>query len=83
MEFDNPIQGLCLCVIAEVCYLDCWYISGSMAHDCNLSALGVQIKAAMESLNSLRPTLDHLCFARDAVEMIMELGKTLSGVKYC
>ena len=29
MEFDNPIQGLRLCVVAEVCYLDCWYIPGS------------------------------------------------------
>ena len=37
----------------------------------------------MESLNSFRSTLDHLCSARDAVEMIMELGKPLSGVKYC
>ena len=37
----------------------------------------------MESLNSFRPTLDHLVSARDAVEIIMELGKSLSGVKYC
>ena len=44
--------------------------------------LGAQIKAAMESLNSFQPTLDHLGSARD-VEMIMELGKPLSGVKYC
>ena len=29
VEFDNPIQGLCLCVIAEVCYLDFWYIYDS------------------------------------------------------
>ena len=44
--------------------------------------LGAQIKAAMESLNSFQPTLDHLGSARD-VEMIMELEKPLSGVKYC
>ena len=25
VEFHNPIQGLCLCVVAEVCCLDCWY----------------------------------------------------------
>ena len=48
-----------------------------------MSALCGQIKAAMESLNSFRPTLDHLGSARDAVEMIMDLGKPLSGVKYC
>ena len=29
VEFNNPIQGLCLCVIAEVCYLDFWYIYDS------------------------------------------------------
>ena len=48
-----------------------------------MSALCGQIKAAMESLNNFRPTLDHLGSARDVVEMIMELGKPLSGVKYC
>ena len=48
-----------------------------------MSALCGQIKAAMESLNSFRPTLDHLGSAKDAVEMIMDLGKPLSGVKYC
>jgi len=37
----------------------------------------------MESLNNFRPTLDHLGSARDVVEMIMELGKPLSGVKHC
>jgi len=47
-----------------------------------LSALGAQIKAAMESLNIFQHTLDHLGSARDVVEMIMELGKPLSGVKY-
>jgi len=35
--------------------------------------LGAQMKAAMESLDSFQPTLDHLGSARDAVEMIMEL----------
>ena len=29
MEFNNQIQGLCLYVVAEVCYLDYWYIPGS------------------------------------------------------
>ena len=29
VEFHNPVQGLRLCVVAEVCYLDCWYIPGS------------------------------------------------------
>ncbi|KAL9712290.1 hypothetical protein Ac2012v2_005365 [Leucoagaricus gongylophorus] len=29
VKFDNPIQGLCLCVVVEVCYLDCWYTPGS------------------------------------------------------
>jgi len=29
VEFDNPIQGLRLWIVAEVCYLDCWYILGS------------------------------------------------------
>ena len=28
VEFGNPIQGLCLCVIAEVCHLDYRYICG-------------------------------------------------------
>ena len=28
VEFDNPIQGLRLCVVAEVCYLDYRYICG-------------------------------------------------------
>ena len=48
-----------------------------------MSTLGAQIKATTESLNSLRPTLDHLGSARDVFEMIMESGKPLSGVKYC
>ena len=26
VEFNNPIQGLCLWVVAEVWYLNCWYI---------------------------------------------------------
>ena len=28
VKFDNPIQGLRLCVVAEVCYLDYRYICG-------------------------------------------------------
>ena len=29
VEFDNPIQGLRLWIVAEVCYLDCWHILSS------------------------------------------------------
>ena len=83
IEFYNLIQGLCLCVVAKVCYLDCWYIPSLRAYDYNLSMLNTQIKAAMESLNSFQLTLDHLVSARDTVEMIMKLGKPLSGVKCC
>jgi len=45
--------------------------------------LGVQIKAIMKRLNNFRPTLDHLSSARDVIEMIVELGKPLSGAKHC
>jgi len=47
-----------------------------------LSVLGAQIKATIKSLNNFRPTLDYFGFARDIVEMIVELGKPLSRVKY-
>jgi len=26
VEFENLIQGLHLCIVADVCYLDYWYI---------------------------------------------------------
>jgi len=45
--------------------------------------LDAQIKATMKRLNNFRPTLDHLSSARDVVEMIVELGKSLSGIKHC
>jgi len=78
MEFQDCNSGLCY--IFAICRMSTQV--KLQAHDCQFSALVAQIKAMMEDLNRFQSILHCLGSVRDAVEIIMELGKPLSGVNH-
>ena len=86
VEFPTGILGLQFWIVAEVCYLFtiCRMSTQvkSQAHDCQFSALVAQIKGMMEDLNRFQSILHRLGLERDAVGMMMELGKPLSEVNH-
>ena len=52
-------------------------------HDCQLGALVAQMKSNDGRSEHFWSILDRFGPARDAIEIIMELGKPLSRVSYC
>ena len=85
VDFNNAISGLQFWIVAEVCTksLSTWKFPvhvQSKAHDCDLSALNVQVKSTMDKLDEFKSVLGRLGSASDGVEMSIEIAKTISTV---